>query len=194
MFTLKVSGGGGGEGGTTEGPNETIHDQRVFCHRDPISISTSGVHVLAITRRGDGLKQFLRSKQIFYRYSKPVCTFEREFYFRVSLLERGKRRGRGERERWGTKGATGILFSLLCPPPSSPPLHFIVSTIGQRTVLKWISIFPGVDLIKRGPDFRDGNIAGMHENWESFARNIKAFFERKRKGRREMSKNPTGVN
>lgn len=164
MFTLKVSGGGGGEGGTTEGPNETIHDQRVFCHRDPISISTSGVHVLAITRRGDRLKQFLRSKQIFYRYSKPVCTFEREFYFRVSLLERGKRRGRGERERWGTKGATGILFSLLCPPPPSPPLHFIVSTIGQRTVLKWISIFPGVDLIKRGPDFRDGNIAGMHEN------------------------------
>lgn len=112
----------------------------------------------------NGLKQFLRSKQIFYRYSKPVCTFEREFYFRVSLLERGKRRGRGERERWGTKGATGILFSLLCPPPPSPPLHFIVSTIGQRTVLKWISIFPGVDLIKRGPDFRDGNIAGMHEN------------------------------
>lgn len=101
MFTLKVSGGGGGEGGTTEGPNETIHDQRVFCHRDPISISTSGVHVLAITRRGNGLKQFLRSKQIFYRYSKPVCTFEREFYFRVSLLERGKRRGRGERERDG---------------------------------------------------------------------------------------------
>lgn len=124
MFTLKVSGGGGGEGGTTEGPNETIHDQRVFCHRDPISISTSGVHVLAITRRGDGLKQFLRSKQIFYRYSKPVCTFEREFYFRVSLLERGKRRGRGERERDGEqKGRQEFSSRSFVPLP--PPLLFI---------------------------------------------------------------------
>lgn len=122
MFTLKVS--GGGEGGTTEGPNETIHDQRVFCHRDPISISTSGVHVLAITRRGDGLKQFLRSKQIFYRYSKPVCTFEREFYFRVSLLERGKRRGRGERERDGEqKGRQEFSSRSFVPLP--PPLLFI---------------------------------------------------------------------
>lgn len=113
MFTLKVSGGGGG--GTTEGPNETIHDQRVFCHRDPISISTSGVHVLAITRRGDGLKQFLRSKQIFYRYSKPVCTFEREFYFRVSLLERGKRRG--EREMGNKRGDRNSLLAPLSPSP-----------------------------------------------------------------------------
>lgn len=122
MFTLKVSAGGGGEGGTTEGPNETIHDQRVFCHRDPISISTSGVHVLAITRRGDGLKQFLRSKQIFYRYSKPVCTFEREFYFRVSLLERGKRRGRGERDG-EQKGRQEFSSRSFVPLP--PPLLFI---------------------------------------------------------------------
>lgn len=117
MFTLKVS--GGGEGGTTEGPNETIHDQRVFCHRDPISISTSGVHVLAITRRGDGLKQFLRSKQIFYRYSKPVCTFEREFYFRVSLLERGKRRERDGEQKGRQE------FSSRSFVPLPPPLLFI---------------------------------------------------------------------
>lgn len=94
-----------------------------------------------------------------------MCTFEREFYFRVSLLERGKRRGRGEREMGNKRGDRNSLLAPLSPSsPPSPPLHFIVSTIGQRTVLKWISIFPGVDLIKRGPDFRDGNIAGMHEN------------------------------
>lgn len=72
----------------------------------------------------NGLKQFLRSKQIFYRYSKPVCTFEREFYFRVSLLERGKRRGRGERERDGEqKGRQEFSSRSFVPLP--PPLLFI---------------------------------------------------------------------
>lgn len=50
--------------------------------------------------RGNGLKQFLRSKQIFYRcIPKPVCTFEREFYFGVSLLERGRGRDREQKGR-----------------------------------------------------------------------------------------------
>lgn len=100
--------------------------------------------------RGNGLKQFLRSKQIFYRcIPKPVCTFEREFYFGVSLLERG---------RGGIENKRGDRNSL----PAPCPLPF---TIGQRTVLKWIPIFQGVDLIKRGPDFHDGNIPGeMDEN------------------------------
>lgn len=123
---FKSIGEGERKGGTTEGPNETIHDQRVFCHRDPISISTSGVHVLAITRRGNGLKQFLRSKQIFYRYSKPVCTLEREFYFRVSLLERGGGMRIGEQ-----KGRQE--FSSRSLPPS---LRFIVSTSRSENSFK----------------------------------------------------------
>lgn len=49
-------------------------------------------------------------------------------------------------------------------------------TVGQRTVLKWIPIFQGVDLIKRGPDFRDGNILPGRKLRKFGARNIKAVW------------------
>lgn len=154
MFTLKVSGRGRGgwndRGTKRKHPRSTgflssrsnFHFNRRRCAR-----------VGRITRRGNGLKQFLTIKANFLSLFK-TCVYTRARILLRSQFTREKERGgeqKGRQEFSSRSFASPLLPSFHCQ-----------STIGQRTVLKWISIFPGVDLIKREPDFRDGNI--VHEN------------------------------
>lgn len=186
MFTLKVSGRGRVERPRDETKASTINGFSVIAIQfpfQPAALCTCWPY----NPEGKRVKTVPHDQSKFSIAIQNLCVHSSANFTSELVYSR-------ERERGWTKGATGILFSLLCPPS-----FHCQSTIGQRTVLKWISIFPGVDLIKRGPDFRDGNI--VHENWESFARNIKAFFEVREKGKREkerewwlgISENPIGV-
>lgn len=129
----------------------------VPCHRDPISISTSG-NVSAGQPGGKRVKTVPAIKANFLSLFKSLCVHSSANF--TSELVCSKEGGK-DREQKGRQEF------------SSRSLPF---TVGQRTVLKWIPIFQGVDLIKRGPDFRDGNILPGRKLRKFGARNIKAVW------------------
>lgn len=170
MFTLKVSGRGRVERPRDQTKASTINGFSVIAIQfpfQPAALCTCWPY----NPEGKRVKTVPHDQSKFSIAIQNLCVHSSANFTSELVYSR-----EGEGEQKGRQEFSSRSFA----SPLLPSFH-CQSTIGQRTVLKWISIFPGVDLIKREPDFRDGNI--VHENWESFARNIKAFFEVREKER-----------
>lgn len=141
-----------------EGPNETKpSDQRSLSSRSNFHFNQRQ-RVGRPTRGGKRVKTVPAIKANFLSLFKSLCVHSSANF--TSELVCSKEGGK-DREQKGRQEF------------SSRSLPF---TVGQRTVLKWIPIFQGVDLIKRGPDFRDGNILPGRKLRKFGARNIKAVW------------------